>query len=153
MLKSLTLKDFVIVRALDVEFDAGFSVLTGETGAGKSILIDALQLALGSRAENHVVRDGAARAEITAAFDTPASLASWLEEAGFAVEEQRTAPMRLLELDRLIEDEGVFGVGRFLFNMLRTRGATRRLHEVSAIFRKHEQHLCAVALVSRRRGG
>ncbi len=83
MLKSLTLKDFVIVRTLDVEFDAGFSVLTGETGAGKSILIDALQLALGARAENHVVRDGAARAEITAAFDTPASLAAWLEDAGF----------------------------------------------------------------------
>jgi DNA repair protein RecN (Recombination protein N) len=83
MLKSLTLKDFVIVSALDVEFDAGFSVLTGETGAGKSILIDALQLALGARAEAHVVREGAARAEITAAFDTPASLRGWLEDAGF----------------------------------------------------------------------
>jgi DNA repair protein RecN (Recombination protein N) len=83
MLKSLTLKDFVIVSALDVEFDAGFSVLTGETGAGKSILIDALQLALGARAEAHVVREGAARAEITAAFDAPASLQGWLEEAGF----------------------------------------------------------------------
>jgi DNA repair protein RecN (Recombination protein N) len=83
MLKSLTLKDFVIVSALDVEFDAGFSVLTGETGAGKSILIDALQLALGARAEAHVVREGAARAEITAAFDAPASLHGWLEEAGF----------------------------------------------------------------------
>ncbi len=83
MLKSLTLKDFVIVRTLDLEFDAGFSVLTGETGAGKSILIDALQLALGARAESHVVREGAARAEITAAFDLPASLAAWLDEAGF----------------------------------------------------------------------
>jgi DNA repair protein RecN (Recombination protein N) len=83
MLKSLTLKDFVIVSALDVEFDAGFSVLTGETGAGKSILIDALQLALGARAEAHVVREGAARAEITAAFDAPASLQGWLESAGF----------------------------------------------------------------------
>ncbi|MBT9596341.1 MAG: DNA repair protein RecN [Vitreoscilla sp.] len=83
MLKSLTLKDFVIVSALDVEFDAGFSVLTGETGAGKSILIDALQLALGARAESHVVREGATRAEITAAFDTPATLQPWLEEAGF----------------------------------------------------------------------
>ncbi len=83
MLKSLTLKDFVIVSALDVEFDAGFSVLTGETGAGKSILIDALQLALGARAESHVVRDGATRAEITAAFDAPATLQPWLEDAGF----------------------------------------------------------------------
>ncbi|MEK8031692.1 DNA repair protein RecN [Ideonella sp. DXS29W] len=83
MLKSLTLKDFVIVSALDVEFDSGFSVLTGETGAGKSILIDALQLALGARAEAHVVREGASRAEITAAFDLPPSLSGWLEEAGF----------------------------------------------------------------------
>ena len=48
MLRRLTLRDFVIVSTLDVEFDAGFSVLTGETGAGKSILVDALQLALGS---------------------------------------------------------------------------------------------------------
>src|SRR6185295_6919910 len=99
MLKSLTLKDFVIVRALDVEFDAGFSVLTGETGAGKSILIDALQLALGSRAENHVVREGAARAEITAAFDTPASLGAWLEEAGFE-------PDETLLLRRIVDAKG-----------------------------------------------
>jgi DNA repair protein RecN (Recombination protein N) len=97
MLKSLTLKDFVIVRALDVEFDAGFSVLTGETGAGKSILIDALQLALGARAENHVVRDGAARAEITAAFDTPASLAGWLEEAGFEAAEETLLLRRIVD--------------------------------------------------------
>jgi DNA repair protein RecN (Recombination protein N) len=97
MLKSLTLQDFVIVRALDVEFDAGFSVLTGETGAGKSILIDALQLALGARAENHVVRDGAARAEITAAFDTPASLASWLEEAGFEASDDTLLLRRIVD--------------------------------------------------------
>jgi len=83
MLKHLTLKDFVIVTSLDVELGAGFSVLTGETGAGKSILIDALQLALGARAESHVVREGAARAEITATFDAPASLTTWLDEAGF----------------------------------------------------------------------
>ncbi|MBQ0944326.1 DNA repair protein RecN [Ideonella sp. 4Y16] len=83
MLKHLTLKDFVIVDALDLDFGAGFGVLTGETGAGKSILIDALQLALGARAEALVVREGAARAEITATFDSPASLAGWLDEAGF----------------------------------------------------------------------
>jgi len=97
MLKSLTLKDFVIVRALDVEFDAGFSVLTGETGAGKSILIDALQLALGARAENHVVRDGAARAEITAAFDAPASLTSWLEESGFDASDDTLLLRRIVD--------------------------------------------------------
>lgn len=83
MLLRLTLRDFVIVPELEVDFDAGFSVLTGETGAGKSILIDALQLALGSRGDAGVVREGAARAEISAEFDTPDSLQSWLAEAGF----------------------------------------------------------------------
>jgi DNA repair protein RecN (Recombination protein N) len=83
MLRRLALRDFVIVAALDVELDAGFSVLTGETGAGKSILIDAVQLALGSRGDAGVVREGAARAEISAEFDAPASLAAWLEDAGF----------------------------------------------------------------------
>ncbi|WP_280154366.1 DNA repair protein RecN [Piscinibacter sp. XHJ-5] len=83
MLRRLALRDFVIVSALEVELDAGFSVLTGETGAGKSILIDALQLALGSRGDAGVVREGATRAEITAEFDAPAGLAAWLDEAGF----------------------------------------------------------------------
>ena len=84
MLKRLVLRDFVIVPALDVEFDAGFTVLTGETGAGKSILIDALQLALGNRGDAGVVREGAARAEVCAEFDAvPAALAPWLAEAGF----------------------------------------------------------------------
>ena len=84
MLRRLSLRDFVIVSALDVGFDAGFSVLTGETGAGKSILVDALQLALGSRGDAGVVREGALRAEIGAEFDAPASLTAWLDEAGFA---------------------------------------------------------------------
>ncbi len=83
MLRRLSLRDFVIVSTLDVEFDAGFSVLTGETGAGKSILVDALQLALGSRGDAGVVREGALRAEIGAEFDAPASLSAWLDEAGF----------------------------------------------------------------------
>ena len=71
MLRRLALRDFVIVPALELEFHAGFSVLTGETGAGKSILVDALQLALGNRADAALVRDGAARAEVSAEFDTP----------------------------------------------------------------------------------
>ena len=65
MLQRLAIRDFVIVDALEIELGAGFSVLTGETGAGKSILIDALQLALGGRGDAGVVREGAARAEIT----------------------------------------------------------------------------------------
>ncbi|HUG23200.1 DNA repair protein RecN [Piscinibacter sp.] len=83
MLRRLALRDFVIVSSLEVELDAGFSVLTGETGAGKSILVDAVQLALGSRGDAGVVREGAARTEISAEFDAPATLARWLEDAGF----------------------------------------------------------------------
>ncbi len=66
MLRQLSLRDFVIVDALDIEFEPGFTVLTGETGAGKSILVDALVLALGERGDASVVRDGAARADISA---------------------------------------------------------------------------------------
>jgi DNA repair protein RecN (Recombination protein N) len=83
MLRRLSLRDFVIVPSLEVEFGPGFTVLTGETGAGKSILIDALQLALGARGEAIVVREGAPRAEIAAEFDAPASLGAWLDDAGF----------------------------------------------------------------------
>lgn len=86
-LKRIALRDFVIVRELDLELDEGFGVLTGETGAGKSILVDALQLALGSRADSGVVREGAARADITAEFDLPESLKPWLEAAGLESEE------------------------------------------------------------------
>jgi DNA repair protein RecN (Recombination protein N) len=83
MLRRLTLRDFVIVRSLELDFHAGFSVLTGETGAGKSILIDALQLALGSRGDAGVVREGAPRAEVSAEFDAVPSMRGWLDEAGF----------------------------------------------------------------------
>jgi DNA repair protein RecN (Recombination protein N) len=99
MLRRLSLKDFVIVDALELEFGAGFSVLTGETGAGKSILIDALQLALGARAEGPVVREGCPRSEIAAEFDSPASLAQWLDDAGFAVEDS-------LLLRRVVDAQG-----------------------------------------------
>jgi DNA repair protein RecN (Recombination protein N) len=87
MLRRIALRDFVIVRELDLELEDGFGVLTGETGAGKSILVDALQLALGSRAESGVVREGAQRAEISAEFDLPGSLVPWLQEAGFECED------------------------------------------------------------------
>ncbi|MDP2818479.1 MAG: DNA repair protein RecN [Polaromonas sp.] len=87
-LKNISLRDFVIVRELTLDLDSGFTVLTGETGAGKSILIDALQLALGSRADVGVVREGAQRCEISATFEAPASLVGWLEEAGFANDDE-----------------------------------------------------------------
>lgn len=79
MLRSLTIRDFVIVHALDLDLADGFTVFTGETGAGKSILIDALALALGERADAAVVREGAPRADITAAFDTHPQVTAWLE--------------------------------------------------------------------------
>lgn len=81
-LKSISLRDFVIVREMDLDLSNGFTVLTGETGAGKSILIGALQLALGARSDAGTVREGAGRCEISAEFDSPARLAPWLEQAG-----------------------------------------------------------------------
>ena len=77
-LRHLSLRDFVIVPALELELQAGFSVLTGETGAGKSILIDALQLVLGGRGDALWVREGQARCEISAEFDAPSACTSWL---------------------------------------------------------------------------
>src|SRR5438874_849107 len=82
MLRLLSIRNFVVVEALDVELDDGFSVLTGETGAGKSILLDALGLLLGDRFESRQLRPGAERAEFAAEFDAgdaPAALA-WLRE-------------------------------------------------------------------------
>jgi DNA repair protein RecN (Recombination protein N) len=99
MLKRIALRDFVIVRELELELAGGFSVLTGETGAGKSILVDALQLALGARAESAVVREGAARAEITAEFDLPEALVPWMQDAGFECDEA-------LLLRRSIDNQG-----------------------------------------------
>tara|TARA_R110001583_G_scaffold31978_4_gene109199 strand:+ start:183660 stop:185315 length:1656 start_codon:yes stop_codon:yes gene_type:complete len=82
MLRRLTIRDFVIVDRLELEFGAGFGALTGETGAGKSILLDALGLALGSRADSGVVRVGQAKADIVAEFGLPpgGGLADWLDE-------------------------------------------------------------------------
>ena len=82
-LTHITLRDFVIVQTLELDLTQGFSVLTGETGAGKSILIDALQLALGARAESGVVREGASRCEVCAEFEPTPAIGIWLEEAGF----------------------------------------------------------------------
>jgi DNA repair protein RecN (Recombination protein N) len=98
-LKRIALRDFVIVRELELDLGAGFSVLTGETGAGKSILVDALQLALGARADAGVVREGAARTDISVEFDSPTSLSGWLDEAGYDTEDT-------LLLRRTIDSQG-----------------------------------------------
>jgi DNA repair protein RecN (Recombination protein N) len=89
MLLQLLIRDFVIVDHLDLEFAAGFGALTGETGAGKSILIDALALALGERADADVVRQGADKAEVTAVFDIAAlpTATAWLAAHDLGAEE------------------------------------------------------------------
>jgi len=84
-LKRIVLRDFVIVRELDLDLADGFTVLTGETGAGKSILIDALQLVTGGRADVGVIREGTNRTDVSAEFDATADLALWLETAGFEI--------------------------------------------------------------------
>ncbi|TNF56474.1 MAG: DNA repair protein RecN, partial [Burkholderiales bacterium] len=100
-LRRIVLRDFVIVRSLDLELGAGFCVLTGETGAGKSILIDALQLALGGRSDSAVVREGTARCEVAAEFDLPAAQRAWLQEQGFADDDDD-----VLLLRRTVDTEG-----------------------------------------------
>ena len=73
MLSSLSIRDIVLIRSLELTFDAGLTVLTGETGAGKSILLDSLSLALGARGDGDLVRVGAGQGQVTAVFDVPAS--------------------------------------------------------------------------------
>jgi DNA repair protein RecN (Recombination protein N) len=99
MLRRLHIRQFVLVDELELEFGPGFTALTGETGAGKSILIDALKLALGERGDASVLLPGAARAEISAEFDTPAGLAQWLEQQGFE-------PGETVLLRRVIDAQG-----------------------------------------------
>jgi len=97
MLRTLTIRDFVIVDAIELEFANGFSVFTGETGAGKSILIDALQLALGGRGEASMVREGAAKADITADFALTEEASSWLQQHEFASEEGGALLRRVID--------------------------------------------------------
>jgi DNA repair protein RecN (Recombination protein N) len=82
MLMNLQVRDFAIVDRIDIEFGPGMTVLTGETGAGKSILVDALGLVLGERGSAQLVRDGARRAEFAAEFDVNAlsAVAAWLQD-------------------------------------------------------------------------
>jgi len=102
MLLSLAISDFVLVDRLALDFAPGFAVLTGETGAGKSILLDAISLVLGERADAGVVREGAARAEVSAEFALPEATpaADWLSENDLAGEDD------VLLLRRVVEASG-----------------------------------------------
>ena len=99
MLLHLSVKDFVIVEHVELEFAPGFTVLTGETGAGKSILIDALAYSLGDRADAAVVRTGCARAEIAAQFDIAhnAALQTWLSEQALSSEDGECLLRRVID--------------------------------------------------------
>jgi len=104
MLRHLSIRDFAIIDTLELEFGAGFTVLTGETGAGKSILIDALGLLLGDRADSAMVRAGAAQAELSAEFSVAAagSVGAWLEQHSLS---DSDSPDTVL-LRRLVSAEG-----------------------------------------------
>ena len=99
MLRLLSIRDFVVVSALELELEPGFTALTGETGAGKSILLDALGLLLGDRFEPRQIRAGAERAELAAAFeidDVPAARA-WLADEGLAESDGEVLLRRVLD--------------------------------------------------------
>jgi DNA repair protein RecN (Recombination protein N) len=100
MLRELTVRDFVIVQTAHLRLESGFHVLTGETGAGKSILIDALSLALGGRANAPVVRPGAQRAEITLVAQATPPTANWLDANDLNQDDDE------LILRRVIDDQG-----------------------------------------------
>ena len=89
MLARLSIRDIVLIERLDIEFSPGLSVLTGETGAGKSILLDSLSLALGARGDASLVRHGSSQGQVTAVFDVP-----------------RNHPARAILAENAIEDDG-----------------------------------------------
>lgn len=102
MLTALAIRDVVLIEALDLDFGAGLGVLTGETGAGKSILLDALGLVLGARGDSGLVRQGAAQASVTATFTPPApEIVSLLDQSGFDTE-----PGEPLVIRRIVKADG-----------------------------------------------
>ena len=98
MLRALEVRDFVLVEKVSLEFGDGFGVLTGETGAGKSMLVDAIELLVGGRAEGELVRAGAERAELSAEFDfKDEALSSWLADADLVGDPEKIIIRRSIE--------------------------------------------------------
>ena len=125
MLTHLSLKDFVIVKELHLDLNAGLTVLTGETGAGKSILIDALQLVLGGRADGGVIRENAKQADLTAIFDVNDEVLNHLRDAALSADDdllEKTAIIR-----RVIDRNGR---SRFWINGVSVTAA--QVREISA---------------------
>ena len=125
MLTHLSLKDFVIVKELHLDLNAGLTVLTGETGAGKSILIDALQLVLGGRSDGDVIRENAKQADLTAIFDINDEVLNLLREAALCADDdllEKTAIIR-----RVIDRNGR---SRFWINGVSVTAA--QVREISA---------------------
>ena len=125
MLQSLALRDFVIVDHLELDFGSGFSVLTGETGAGKSILLDALALALGERADTSQIREGCQRAEIAAIFQVEEGLqeeiTAWLREADFPLEDDHRIVIKR-SMDHSGRSKAYINGGAASLNQLRELG-------------------------------
>ena len=134
MLNALSIRDVVLIEALDLDFGPGLAVLTGETGAGKSILLDALGLVLGARGDSGLVRHGAAQAVVTASFETPAAegpIAALLGENGLDLE-----PGEPLMIRRLVKADG--GSRGFVNDQPASAGLLRELGAM--LVEIHGQH-------------
>lgn len=131
MLTALSIRDVVLIEALDLAFDAGLGVLTGETGAGKSILLDALGLALGGRGDSGLVRHGAAQASVVATFDPPAAALALLDGNGMAID-----PGEPLIIRRLVKADG--GSRGFVNDQPASAGLLRELAPL--LVEIHGQH-------------
>ncbi|WP_019517098.1 DNA repair protein RecN [Sphingomonas sp. Mn802worker] len=131
MLTALSIRDVVLIEALDLDFGDGLGVLTGETGAGKSILLDSLGLALGRRGDSGLVRHGAQQASVTATFDPPAGVDTVLEENGIDAE-----PGEPLIVRRIVKADG--GSRAFVNNQPASAALLREIGQM--LVEIHGQH-------------